>query len=324
MNNDQNPKLEALAPESLGVEPDLHVIAPGPRGRLPFDWNSVDWTRSNHEIAAFSGMSYLTVSAKRRSLGLPPTRSWWHSKYSDYPWDSLDWSQSNNELSRQTGIPIGSVRRYRMTHNKPKPSYSAYNRGSKVKITEEMIQNADWKYCRDQDLAMKWGVSRERVRQLRQFHGKPKCDFKNLTGKILECLRWIDKNKSEIEGRHLDEVLPLLPAGTRQVRLRAIRKSGVNIDWTYSAPHCNPHVRTVNWDLPNTALAFIWTSFSRNNGIPSARSRFGKCRANWDIRFGKRLSVDLLQAISAEVAKAKAAGVVPDEAGLNEWIKGKE
>lgn len=319
MSND-NPALAALAPGSLGVELSC------PPDRKGFDWNSVDWTRSNREIAEPSGLSYLTVAIKRRSLGIEPTRRWQHSKYSDYPWETVDWSKSNNELSRRTGLGIGVIRNYRIKLGKPKPDYHASYRGESVKVTDDMIRSADWEFSRDQDLALKWGVSRERIRQIRQAYGKPSCRFKHLTGKLLECLRWICMNKPSIEGMHLSEVLPLLPSGTRQVKIRAIRKSGVRIDWTYSHPTCNPHVRIMNWDLPNVALKMIWTDFGPVNGIAMARLKYSFGRSKWDLRWWKhrKLPGQLLDAIAAEIVKAKSAGVSPDEAAVAEWIKARE
>ncbi len=289
----------------------------------PFEWESVDWTKTDTQISKETGRSYMVVRYHRMRLGMPKVRP--DYKHSKVNWDALDWTQSDNELSRRAGINITTIRNRRIKLNKPKSAFCQNYRGESVKVTEQMIQNADWAFRRDADLALEWRTSRERVRQIRQLHGKPECDYKNQSGKTLECLRWISTNKADIEGKHLNDIIPLLPCGTRQVRLRALKKSGVRIDWTYSHPHCNPHVRIINWDLPNIALQFIWTSFSRPNGIPAARSRFGISVAKWDLRFGRaKLSGDMLQAIAAEVAKAKAAGVVPDEAGLNEWIKGKE
>lgn len=308
---------DALVPGSLGVET-------GPK--LPpftfLDWESVDWSKTNTEISQITGYSYLTVLKHRKRLGKPPSSGRWaHSKYSNVPWDSFDWTQSNNELSRRSAVPIGIIRRYRETHNKPAPTYPI-KPGPGVIVTDQMIEGTDWKFKRDMDLAIEWGISRERVRQIRQEHRKPQCAYKNQSGKLLACLRWIDLNRPYIEGRHLNDVLPLLPEGTRQIRMRALKKSGVTIDMTYSQPGCNPHIRIVNWDLPNIVLMMIWTDFGRQNGIPSARSRFGLQPTKWDTRFGRRpIAPDLLQAIDAEITKAKSVGVVPDEAAVKQWIQ---
>lgn len=88
---------------------------------------------------------------------------------------ALDWTKSNVDLSRETGYSLGVLSNWRRRLNMP-----LVNMFTK-KVSEEQLSSADWENRRDIDLAREWGVSRERVRQLRAERNSPETVFQNKT-----------------------------------------------------------------------------------------------------------------------------------------------
>ncbi len=246
---------------------------------------------------------------------LSRNRSW---SLVNHDWASLDWSQSNNELHRRTGIGIGTIARYRKKLAMPNPSTPP--RGEKYKLTPEMIAAADWVYERDVDLGRKWGVSRERVRQLRQALHKPQCRAKNTSAKILELFRWIDENRAGIEGKHVADVLPLMPEASRPVRIRCLRKAGVKLHYLFGHSQCHPHWKLINWALPNIVIEMIWTSCSGINGIANARVRWSFGPPKWAVQRYDVITDDLIATARTEILRAVDYGVIPNEDAFNKWL----
>lgn len=170
-----------------------------------------------------------------------------------------------------------------------------------MKPVSAIPRHVDWT-LRDVDLSRKYGVTRERCRQVREERGAPRSSYHFLRGPSVLFSAWVQQH------RHLSGLLSIkevieeseIPILTHTARARC-RRLGfrimpyVYLRWYQKIP--------VNLDLPNGDLEKIWGL--HYNTVANSRSRYGLRSARWDAR--KPLnSAAYLKAIATEKRRAAA------------------
>jgi hypothetical protein len=164
--------------------------------RKLIDWSAIDWKKTDRALACELGLSYATVHKKRASLGLQKA-----TKLSSLvDWASLDWTKNNSVLAAEIGASINNVLKYREKTGHKNPFTTVSARPHRT-VTKEMIEAANWLEDRDVDICQKWGVSRERVRQIRIENRKPECSYQGRHN--LPLLKAIVAHREELTGQNL-------------------------------------------------------------------------------------------------------------------------
>ncbi len=299
------------------VEEWFHIV---PMRRARFvDWSAVDWAKTNAQISRETGYSYQSIHKYRPPESLTPEVRHHHAltigKYGSIPWTDLDWKgKTNAQLSRELKIGAYVVRKYRILLDAPDAS-----RKWSIKIKQSDIDNIDWTK-RDIELATEWNVSRERIRQLRALHAKPRSPDKWRQTRIMAIEKWLIEHRQEIEGKRARDVVRMIPgivsAGSKN---QCMRQSGINFNW---GQH-DPVLDLVNWDLPNVLLEMIWGF--RFNKMGSSRYRFSKQSPRWNFRarMNRKQLTDpaLLSAVEKEMETAKANGRKVPVAVVHSYFK---
>lgn len=70
-------------------------------------WDKVDWSKSDAEIKEETGVTELTVKARRKQFAPEEYRPLVTRKH--IPWDKVDWSKSNEELADEFGCKILTI-----------------------------------------------------------------------------------------------------------------------------------------------------------------------------------------------------------------------
>jgi hypothetical protein len=170
------------------------------------------------------------------------------------------------ELSGRLRQPYHTVYRWAQFFRYPFPDRRSW-KPSVVDWTK-----ADWTQ-RDADIARTLGVSRERVRQIRQKNGIPRAStsirrFEKFVAEHAEKLAKMTVQQAvEESGESL-----CLSAGRRVLRLAGI-----------TAARRTEH-RKLDWRLPNRDLAAIWGL--SGHYVATLRLRLNVGPAKWDIRGG--------------------------------------
>jgi len=217
----------------------------------PGGYDAWDWTKTNVELAALHGVSYATVSARRRRLGKAKV-----TKY--YPaclgWD---WAKTDVEIARENSVELGTVRNWRKRLQQPNPTVFplTLKQSPKSEITEARLgrlidwTTADWTK-HDVAIARSLGATRERVRQKRAALGLPKrpwdeVKYQDFLAKVgeLKVLSMADIIKLGIDACHVTISRYCAKAGI--TRIRSPKPS--TIPWD-----------KMNWQLSNQTLHIIW------------------------------------------------------------------
>jgi len=275
------------------------------------DLAGVDWDKSDVELAAgLPGTSRSMLGAARRRLGHSKLGT---AKYRHIDWRGIDWSKNDGQLSGELKIDQQVVRDYR---NRLFPDRKV--RAKRV-VTEEMIGAVvDWAGTRDIELARRWVVSRERVRQIRQQNGFPRCEIagqrpESESGKFR---KWLAEHRSEIEGKLAFVVarMPDFPLLGVDRRLALMRQSGIGFVWV-SARRGESVLNKVviDWGLPNWVLAMIWNRSescftNRRSEYQKPKQEFGGSPVGKGSLFENG---EVLVRVKAQLAEAEKLGVKP-------------
>jgi len=236
----------------------------------------------------------------------------------------MDWTKNNQMLAKQLGLDPQIVRYERKLRNLPNAPRTAW----RCVVTKDEIEATDWVNNRDIDLAEKWGVSRERVRQLRLVNGKPdyKCKYKlgiRPRRSTIQMLDWLNLHRKEIEGKRASEVVRMIPGKTPEAggRIKLLRKSGIKFDWSkrYLDHDINP--KWIDWRLPNVALGLIW---GRSNYWAANRrcQTFGG-PAEWTIKgIASKcyLDAEFIKAVADESKNARSHGFSSNSKAVADWL----
>lgn len=283
-------------------------------GQADIDWTKLDWDKPNYVLAEDHGVEVGLISSARFKYGRPKTGG---SKYAHIRWREQDWAHKNNtQLAMELRVPIGVVCNMRCRVGVPvEPGYffRLHVQPRKV-VSEDQIQSARWEVEQDVELARKWGVSRERVRQIRAERNKPVCQFKSHCDSLGgQFERWVWEHRIELEGKHWRDAIRLSPVLLPAHRVKPVLlRIGLNMDFRRAKSEYILLKLPINWALPNLVLIPIW---NRHSGfITNGRSKFSFGRAHFDTRFGKIqehvLNVEFQKLVREEVAKAESLGVV--------------
>jgi hypothetical protein len=277
----------------------------------------VDWNQTNKDIAAAFGATSATVSKYRKLYGHKRPNGL-AIKFNDFNFGALDWGKNDYALARENpGMPITAFRRYRHVH-KIAPG------GNPIKIVSEAaIAAADWVNNRDVDLSKVWGVTRERVRQLRIERSKPTCTVKNQNTSAIAAVRWLKDHAAELEGKHANEIAKLMPyAGkkTLTVGRKLIKRAGIQCDWT--DVRTGIFRRYANFNLPNAVLSKIWGI--GDVSVAVRRREDFRVKAKWNLagQQGCRAAQDpmLTAATIEEIEKAQFHGKQVDRTDILNYL----
>lgn len=281
-------------------------------GRPPkqhnIDWSKVDWDKSGVELAAELNIGQATIGVRRRMYGHPKKGT---ARFRHMDWASVDWNKGNQQLSGELGIGIHTVAQYRQRCGHPSSAYIARI------ITPEMIEAVDWERTRDQTISKLWGVSRERVRQIRLQEQKPRCILKTTDTRTQEMEKWLLDNRSSLEGKLASIVAKQCPIDMDLPRkFRAMKAVDIQFTWM-SSKRSTASCLNVNWEIPNTLINLIWNK--NDNWAGSNRNRLCKPKSpykhnpfgsgGWAV--GVSRLTKLRAAIAEEIKKAQALGITP-------------
>lgn len=288
-------------------------------------WKAVDWNKTNVQIAYEMGASYpLVIKWRKIITGKSSQQVRRLSRKHHIDWDTVDWSEGNSCLARQLGINCTEVYRARMLLNKPAPTKNFIKR----KISQEQLDAIDWEMTKDIDIANQLGVSRERIRQLRDTLNKPDCKVHRLRSASIVAYKWLTDHREELEGKTKREISELFNAShegwaNRTEFYRFLDRMGIKTDPKPSrkAKH---DVDKFNFKLPNIVLSMVY-------GIPTymianERNRWYKDRPIWRLGGYSRLIHDkeFLAELEAEKKKAVELGYKPDSEKIAAWLKIKQ
>ncbi|SRR6266550_4779178 len=79
--------------------------------RKRVDWTSIDWTRTNKELARKLGCSYAAIVKQRAARGFPAPRKW------KLPWHKANWTLPDTEIARAVGVSRQMVAVVRNKYN---------------------------------------------------------------------------------------------------------------------------------------------------------------------------------------------------------------
>ena len=155
--------------------------------------------------------------------------------------DGWDWSKSNGDLAAEHGVSKGVVANWRHVLKKPHaPNFGNRN-----------CDNIDWTKC-DSEIARSAGVTRERVRQLRLAHGKPRHTFYDIK---FEHFRAAVAGRKELCGADCAALGVSEPTARRYC-------GRIGLAWIdrrrFSGPMRIYPWDHFNWRLPSSLLTEIW------------------------------------------------------------------
>ena len=166
--------------------------------------------------------------------------------------DGWDWSKTNGDLAAEHGVSKAAVSCWRHVLKKP----HAPNFGNRK------CDSIDWMNY-DSEIARTAGVSRERVRQLRLAHGKPKHRFYDIK---------FERFAAAVAGRKDMDSLACMEFGVSEVTAKRYCKR-IGLAWI-DRRHCGGHRiypwSQFNWRLPSRLLTEIWQA--KPNVVASYRS----------------------------------------------------
>jgi hypothetical protein len=277
------------------------------KGLNPIDWNAVDFKRSDLDIAEEFGISGATVHKNRVRLGHHSSTKLTRL----FDWASVDWSKNNGEIAAELGTSINNARKYRAKAGRKNPFTTDASRPHR-KVTKEMIETANWLEDRDVDICQRWGVTRERVRQLRIENKKPACIYKDRHG--LPMMKAIAGLRHELTGLDLaaitNRLTPVVGAIRRPSLISALRFLGVD----YASKKIrNKRMKypydDMNWELPNCILSIIYDA--PKNVIARGRHLNCKPAPNWTMggAFNRKFEDREFQgAVAQEILFAESKG----------------
>ncbi len=286
-------------------------------------WEAIDWSKSNIEIAGELECNYLTVSKWREKItGVAGKKQ--YGKGHDVDWDKVDWAKNNSLLSRELGVSAAIIGYTRNAQNRPFPTVHRWT----TKFTDEDISSVDWAFTRDVEIARKFGISRERVRQIRAERQLPDCKVSGIhDANRIAVLKWCHEHRAEIEGKSMLEVSNMVPEfGLKRTELyKLFHKT----KFKFSPNRTDRGTRgfdwkSLNWDLSDIVLAMIY-GFPRYR-LPPIRYEFKYQKPKWWMGggFNRHASnPEFLAAVEAELIKAKAKGI-DNESRVREWLKYKQ
>jgi len=208
---------------------------------------------------------------------------------------SLDHGLTLRELSARMGQPYASVAFWAKCFKYP---FSKLARGRKSLIDWD---TADWsrKNC---ELAQLFGVSGERVRQIRQLRNLPPAQKQTDGGRRFR--EYVAANRRRLPRMSIRRMIIDAGAGiSTATAYEILKKAGVKL-----RSHVIPWPK-VNWDLSDAELAAAWGTHS--SYVARMRARAGGGPARWN---GQMLSpakeLAYHRAVVSERVKAKQAGRV--------------
>ena len=307
----------------------------GPIPKRQIDWSQVDWRKKNFLLVVELGVSQQTLSAKRRLYGFKADYGHCKAAIRNANYDAFDWTKSNFQLAVDHGVNAGVVAEQRALRGIP----NAVQRRVKARsdVNKSRIDSADWLHKQDIILAKEWGISRERVRQIRLENHKPACEHRwkrtAPNAKHQKVIDWLLAHRPEIEGKFAGIVArEMIPKDVTNLcvssRLAIMRKSGIQFNFGrfYRRDNTTWQCRNqddMNWSLGDKMLAIIWNRCDAT--ISNIRSRFSKPSCKWSFRLEHRNTTvqdpAFYAAVEAEIDNAIKHGIAVDRKSVYAFIE---
>lgn len=177
----------------------------------------------------------------------------------------------------------------------------------------------NWRELRDVDVAFKYGISRERARQLRNKIGRP-CINKRKSGNQIVIENYAAGVKLPATAAEFYSMLPLEIG--KHTAYTLFRKIGLPLNYDREVHPVPP----VDWRLPNTVIDAIWSS-GKENWAANTRSRLGKPESTWHIGGGQGFTLtpgglkQLLACALGQAATAAKLGVKFNAPAVDEVLR---
>jgi len=288
-----------------------------PVPKSDIDPATIDWDKPNNMLSAELNIPAINISKLRHKFG---RRKLFNAKTAHVNWRQLDWTKNNQELSRELGISITSIVKQRLRLGHAQPINPQKNRA----VTQEMIEAVDWSICHDSHLAKQWGITRERVRQIRQQNQKPKCQLNTCDSLTMEFEKWLLDNESTVTGMLAAEVANMSPSTLNKSRkFYVMKRTRIPFIFKRFREHSSINL-PINWYLPNVFIESIWNK--SHNWAASTRNRFSLPKA--EFTHHKNLDQDgshlfdmesLYPLISDDIEKVTKLGIKPNMERLKKY-----
>jgi len=281
-------------------------------------WSSLDWNKTNLDLAKEHGHSTTYISQKRSLYG---RRSFKHTRVS---WEGVDWTKSNSQIARELGRTIQMVAAAKHARDIPPHRQGGMGRYN-YKIDAERLAAVDWEWETDASIAVNLGVSRERIRQIRVERQKPDCKVK-WTGHGVEAMKWLEEHRAEIEGLPGHDIVRMMP-GEAQIptKYSLLKRSGIKFTkgwgggrpWKYGEHGQVP----LNWVLPTKWLSLVWGM--SNHQVSQRRMLINAGPSRWHGGgFSRYLNdPDFRALLAAEILVAKEKGLEVDTNAIDKEME---
>jgi hypothetical protein len=195
-----------------------------------------------------------------------PTRIRWFEKFADLE-PNLDLQQVSERLRE----PYQTVYRWAIVFAYPFPDRRLLGR-----VSGAQWDRVDW-HLRDAEIAREFGISRERVRQVRLSRGAGPSIHREAIQRFEQWVRGrIDKLHGKAVGKIIVEFGDNLskPAARRILRAADVKPHDPAARWS-----------KVDWRLTNRDLAEIWNTSAKH--VANVRARLGVGPPLWDGHNGR-------------------------------------
>ena len=274
------------------------------------DIANINWDLSDVELADIYGWRLTTCRALRSQFG--------HRKVPKsmraVDWNSVDWSLNNQQIARKFGANPSIVARVRVELNKPQsPGYVKFSRCA---ISKEELNRIDWTNTADVEIAQKWNLSRERVRQIRLQLGIPASArrSRSVSPENMAILTWIEKNRDILENMRFMDAFRMCPIVTVKFKFKRMAdRAGVKLISTSIQRRGPLSMFPIDWNLPNLMLAYIWGLHHQR--IANERSIYKKPKSKWIWRWNQHPGVndpEFIRMVKEQLAMAAALKVNSD------------
>ena len=275
----------------------LNIAVKRERRRSKYDWTAVDWAKTDREIAEILGCKWYTVYAKRAQLGL-------RVRVNRTPefLAAVDWTKQDVVITRELGVAAGTVSAKRKLLGIPRSPDWHKGGGVPPKVDYTAI---DWTK-RDIELASIYGLSRERMRQIRGMVNAPESSHKWWSESSIEIEKEVLADPSKFADLTLNQFKTKLGIGDR-IADRILAKAGLKLKDRVGSTFDDADFR-----LGDRILAIIW-GLKYPSAFTQIRVRRKKGLAKWNaVRCEDREQPEYHAAIREEIARRNSPLTVDD------------
>lgn len=258
---------------------------------VKLDWEDIDWSLSDSDIAEQKGVEYHRAHQKRKELQKPmPTQ---FKRSIREKWGNVNWSKSDSTIANETQSNVASVRYWRRRMKEGyNPNFRTYDASLGYHYKIKDFDVIDWN-LQDVVLAVNHGVSRERIRQLRKVLGKPRAQNYRMPSHESE-VNAVNQNLIDTIKRRkvfMQKTGVVRIAKSLNITTDLAKRLLVKADIKCADDRKKWDLSRLNFELPNCILESVW---GVSQMVVSAhRKKFNKPDAKWQTFNGMIKSHDL-------------------------------